>query len=351
MNNNRPAAEEQQQLIQSVTHLKLTLPRMSKLGIPTTPENFAVWYEYSMGSKLELNKAIDDILNDGAIFTPEINKDLYTQFIANNSEQELINMQEHVRHIIDELFKQLNNMGKDMTHFRGTLTDCDSTLSQEPQIDDIRSLVTCLIKEADQMLSSSANLEKSLTNLNDEVESLRSNVDELNIEVSIDELTGITNRHTFDRVLSQAFQFYHASRDNFCLLIVDIDHFKPLNDSHGQLVGDKVLAYVAKFLQKCIQGTDTVARFGGEEFAIILPNTNYQGGLSVAEKVRRTVAAKQLTIGDHNKTSLGNVTVSIGVAEVQASDDENTIIARANNAMQQAKRQGRDCVVGEREIH
>ena len=350
MSNDTIHQQNQQALIQSVTHLKLTLPRMNKLGIPTTPENFSVWYEYSLGSKLELNKAIDDILNSGAIFTPQVNYDLYFRYIADHSHQQLKQMQNNVRNIIIELVDQLHNMGQDISNFRGALDGCDDVLKNDPAITDVRQLVTELVKVTDQVRVSSCNLETSLETLNDEVDVLRNDVEKLNIEVAIDQLTGIPNRRTFDRVLSQSLQFYNVSRESFCLLMIDIDHFKTFNDLHGHLIGDKVLGYVAKFLEKGIKGTDTVCRYGGEEFAIILPDTGYHGGLTVAEKIRRSVAGKQLTIGDDSKKSLGSINISIGVSEVRAEDDPNALISRADTALYQAKSRGRNQVIGEREV-
>jgi diguanylate cyclase len=341
---------EQQQLIQSVTHLKLTLPRMSKLGIPTTPENFSVWYEYSMGTKLELTKAIDDILNNGANFTADINHDLYMRYIADHSHQQIKQMQDNVRTIIDELLEQLHIMTGDMVNFRGALDNCDESLRNDPSIKNVQRLVNCLIEEADLVRDSSVSLETSLTTLNQEVDVLRSDVEKLNLEVSIDELTGIANRRTFDRALAQSIQFYQVSREPFCLMMIDIDHFKTFNDEYGHLVGDTVLAFVAKFIQKGVKGSDTVARYGGEEFTIILPDTAYQGGLTVAEKIRRTVSSKQLTIGDDCKKVLGKISISLGVAEVRLEDTEHSLVKRADAALYQAKNNGRDCVVGEREI-
>lgn len=126
-----------------------------------------------------------------------------------------------------------------------------------------------------------------------------------------DPLTGCANRRHFDSVLDRELDRVARSGDVALLLMVDIDHFKQVNDRHGHLAGDAVLQHVAQALSHCIRPMDTLARYGGEEFAIVLPACQPAYGQSVAERVRQTVNALRVPI-DALQTI--NVTVSIGGA-------------------------------------
>jgi len=340
----------QQQLIQSQQHLKLTIPRMNKLGIPITPENFSVWYEYSIGTKLELNREIDDILNNGAKFDEEINKKLYVEYIADHSRQQITRTHDSVKGVIEELLTKLDAMEDGLNQFGKILGRCEKVLKDDPDFEDVSSIVTELLTEVDQVKESSVTLEESLETLNEEVEVLHGELEKLEVEVSIDPLTQIANRRGFERLLDQTLQFHQSSGKPLSLLMIDIDFFKKFNDKHGHLVGDRVLTYVAKYIQKNIKGTDTVARLGGEEFVLLLPYTDYKSGLIVADKICQGVASKKLVIGTDNKKNLGTITVSIGVAELCDKDSCTTLIGRADVALYIAKDSGRNCVKGEGSI-
>ena len=128
-----------------------------------------------------------------------------------------------------------------------------------------------------------------------------------------------------------------------CLLLADIDHFKKFNDTHGHLVGDKVLRFVASTMKHCIKGKDTAARFGGEEFAVILPNTDLAGAQSAAEQIRSEISSGTL-INKSRGESYGSITISIGIAKLNMNDHPNDLIQRADQSLYLAKSRGRNRV-------
>ena len=127
--------------------------------------------------------------------------------------------------------------------------------------------------------------------------------------------------------------------------MLDIDRFKLVNDQHGHLVGDRVLRFVAQMIKKSIKGGDFVARFGGEEFAVIFPDTNLEGGLSVANTIIQAVANQKLTLNKQG-LKLGKVTLSGGLSLIQEGDTAPSLIDRADKRLYKAKDNGRNCVVG-----
>lgn len=156
-----------------------------------------------------------------------------------------------------------------------------------------------------------------------------------------DSLTGLYNRRKLGEILTDQIERYRRNRRSFSVLMLDIDHFKPLNDSHGHLLGDEVLAQVADILARTIRNVDFAARYGGEEFVIVLVETSAQAALDTAERIRATVADASYGAEEQHIT----VTVSVGVAECREDDTTaEALIARADQALYQAKDAGRNRV-------
>ncbi|CAO3400004.1 Putative diguanylate cyclase (GGDEF domain) [Azospirillum palustre] len=130
------------------------------------------------------------------------------------------------------------------------------------------------------------------------------------------------------------------------LLMVDIDHFKSFNDTHGHLVGDHVLKLVARMLTECIKGRDTATRYGGEEFAIILPRTSLENATRLAEQVRVFVGGRQI-VNKARNANYGTVALSVGVAQFRPGEPALTLVRRADQALYAAKRSGRNRVTAE----
>ncbi len=158
-----------------------------------------------------------------------------------------------------------------------------------------------------------------------------------------DPLTGLANRRQFRSVLEREIDVVARSGESALLLMIDIDHFKRINDSHGHLVGDQVLQTVAKCLAHCVRPMDTVARYGGEEFAIVLPNCQVSFGIAIAERLRHTVQGLSIHVTPLVKLS---VTISIGGAYAPEWVRSTSTLwtERADNQLYRAKTGGRNRV-------
>lgn len=153
-----------------------------------------------------------------------------------------------------------------------------------------------------------------------------------------DHLTGLANRRRFERQLEREVARTRRYGRPFCLLMLDIDHFKQVNDNYGHETGDEALRRLANALQAGTRGIDMAARLGGEEFAIILPETDAVRGLEVAERLRQEIKAAEIP-------EAGHITCSIGVAECTvACTDLRELFNAADAALYEAKRTGRDRV-------
>jgi diguanylate cyclase (GGDEF)-like protein len=161
---------------------------------------------------------------------------------------------------------------------------------------------------------------------------------ELHRRATTDELTGLPNRGTFEEWLErEAARARHDARP-LALLLVDVDHFKRVNDERGHPAGDRVLREVARRIRDALRGDDLLARVGGEEFCVLLPGATLSVAAEVGERIRASVCATAVTIGDAPVA----VTVSAGGAVLEPGDDELSFVSRADLRLYEAKRAGRD---------
>ncbi len=153
-----------------------------------------------------------------------------------------------------------------------------------------------------------------------------------------DHLTGLANRRRFERQLDREVTRTLRYGRPFCLLLLDIDHFKKVNDTFGHEAGDEAIRYLTKTLQAETRGIDLSARIGGEEFAVILPETDFVGGYDVAERLCRAIRDTKIPV-------VGSITASFGIAEFPVcAATGRELLAVADAAMYEAKRQGRNRV-------
>jgi diguanylate cyclase (GGDEF)-like protein len=156
-----------------------------------------------------------------------------------------------------------------------------------------------------------------------------------------DPTTGFRNRRWLDEMLPRIIQRHVHASSPLCVAIMDIDHFKRINDTFGHAAGDTVLVRMAEIVRDNLRPTDMASRMGGEEFALILPETALPGAIIAAERVREAVAAAAF---EHEGSALPHLTVSIGLGQLEGSEDAHRLLAQADEALYRAKRAGRDRV-------
>lgn len=154
--------------------------------------------------------------------------------------------------------------------------------------------------------------------------------------VVTDQLTGLKNRYTFEESLHERVEISHRTPVPLSLLLIDVDHFKRVNDTLGHQAGDKVLQQAAQILSRESREVDVVARYGGEEFAVILPDADRNRALLAAERLRKSIET-----ADWTETP---ITVSIGAAVWEPDDDEESLLRKADEALYSAKNSGRNRV-------
>ena len=184
-----------------------------------------------------------------------------------------------------------------------------------------------------------ASLEKKVSQRTEE---LRLRNEELSQIAASDPLTKINNRRRFFELAETEYKRAKRYHHPLSLILVDADHFKEINDTHGHQIGDQVLANLAQFFEKNIRSIDIVARYGGEEFIILMPEIDCPSAVQIAERLRQSIAESPVAEADHKIM----LTISLGVAcwQSETSLSFDSLLYRADKALYQAKRDGRNRV-------
>ena len=211
----------------------------------------------------------------------------------------------------------------------------------------VKAIQTKVIEEVESDENETKILENKIAGMSDKIKSLEDHaqnlektVREKHLEAITDPLTGLLNRAAYVQALEKNWMAWENNQIPSTMLVWDIDHFKMINDRHGHAAGDKVLQSVAKKLKSGSNSTDIIARFGGEEFVMLLANKTLKEGQQLAEQIREAISKTDFT---YKKTSL-HVTISCGVASFAKNDTPTTLFERADKALYRAKRSGRDRV-------
>jgi diguanylate cyclase len=324
------------------------LTQMARHGVAATPLAYHLWYLYISDANTELHQAMDKLLAAKRGLLPTKIEQLYQQFVPIDSDNSRITDQvaqvsQEVQHIIDDASDEISNTCSEASRYTHELDQTSNGIDEDLSANELRDIINSLVKETQHMMEHSSQMALRLNTMSGELTSVRTQFDQVKKESLIDSLTGVANRKAFDVNLTESMRDAAETDKPLCLIMADIDHFKKFNDTHGHVVGDKVLRYVSKMLQQVLKGRDVVARYGGEEFAIILSDTPVSGANSVAEEIRRTVASAELQLKS-SAASLGSITMSFGIADYLDGDSEENFIQRADAALYDAKDSGRNQV-------
>ncbi|MDP6442995.1 MAG: GGDEF domain-containing protein [Pirellulaceae bacterium] len=225
--------------------------------------------------------------------------------------------------IAQQVRKSLAAHHSSVNSFKDRIEELSKTSDSEPWRE--------LSEEAERMLKPTLQLSNQIAHAYDEIRQ-QTNLLMTFTEVRTDPLTGLRNRRALDESLVTMFALMSRYDSSFSIAIFDIDHFKRINDEQGHTEGDNILQQVARQLDDCIRDTDMVARFGGEEFVVVMPETDLEGAEIFAERARRQIEDNV------------RITVSGGIAMALDGDNPRTLLARADSALYSAKSAGRNFV-------
>lgn len=325
----------------SAEYLRLALPLMTKQSAALHPVSYAVWYGYVSGRNSALKISIDEHLQNGAVLDEAATYDMFYKHVAGINEQVAQRVSEVFQKVMEDISSSSAQAGDQAGQFGSAL---------EQWCDDLRSSNSGASLGADAILGLTRNMQDAIVTLNRRLDESRREIRQLQQEVIkaredslVDGLTGLTNRRGFDIAIAACLLESDATESGTSLLIIDIDHFKWVNDTYGHMVGDKVIRAVAQILKDNVKGKDTAARYGGEEFVILLPDTPIEGARQVAEKIRTKIEECRIKRTTDSK-AVANITVSLGVASYKGEELIADFVARADAALYGSKNEGRNRV-------
>jgi len=334
----------------SITYGEAALTYLKGNRTPAYPRNYELWYIYAAGFNRELNKAVNDALKRLGHLPEDLTERFYDEFLSPVRLSDRVGeVSAQVSKELDAIIGMLDRSGSSCERYGESLRSAASGLDSAASQKQIRAVLDKVLKATTEMESRNAVLESQLKESRGQITGLQESLEAIRYESLSDQLTGLGNRKHFEQSLERAIDIAMRRGEPMSLAMCDIDFFKKFNDTYGHQTGDQVLRLVGAAIKGAIKGNDIAARFGGEEFAVILPNTPLQSAVVVANQVRSAVMAKEL-IKRSTGESLGRITMSVGVATLGENDTRDSLLERADMALYASKRSGRNKVMSETDL-
>lgn len=303
--------------------------------IAPCPINYAVIYLYITKKNAQLNTAIDQRFKNNELITADFMEEMYTQFVSlsSNIDQEMLApFEKNLAETLDKITQQVGNEEQASAN----LQKLDKHLNNTEHHNSLGSAVNFLISTISKTQLQHKTLAKELSSTQEEINQLREKLASSREEALVDTLTGLLNRRGCDEKLKDI-----NTKDTHTSFVIDIDHFKQVNDNFGHFIGDKVIQRIAKTIQNNVSEKDLAIRFGGEEFLVVMVDKTINQAKTIAEKIRTDIAKMRLIHKDLNKP-LPPISVSIGIAENSKTPDWQALFKQADKALYVAKNSGRN---------
>jgi diguanylate cyclase len=323
---------------QSAEWLRLAIAQMGKHEAAFHPVTYAVWYEYVSGKNEALKRDIDHLTVNSRKLNDELTRRMFDKHVATLTPERAQRINGDLRRMLGAVAESTSATDSSTAKFSESL----SSLSRELSTDSTGTLnetVGTVLQDTQDLQQALDSLKQRLVATRNEADQLRGELDRVREEVLLDGLTALVNRRGFDERIAALT----SSAKSLSLVMVDIDHFKRINDTYGHVFGDRVLRAVADVIKSTVKGRDVVARYGGEEFAVLLPETPVEGARNVAQQLCEQVERTRIKRLSTSET-IGAITVSAGVTAYKAGEGISEFIQRADTALYASKEGGRNRV-------
>ncbi len=293
---------------------RATLLKLSELNLPPTPENYAKWYALISGiPRREMSEASRAACEEMVQAVKDLAESLVSR--AQRLEQELAGDNAALRETAGYI----------------RASEGQATLMQ--LMETLLSKADAIYTRVDSACSDVESTRSALAHLTEELVQTRQALQE-------DPLTGAYNRRGMDAVLLREVARARRNHNRLVVAMLDVDHFKQINDAHGHDAGDKLLVHLTTVMRSALREADVLVRYGGEEFLLILSDADLRGARFVVDRLRQVIAKAPL----HYEGKRIEVTVSVGIAQLQENENGQNLVLRADHALYEAKRAGRNCV-------
>ncbi|MGZ0020086.1 diguanylate cyclase [Nitrosomonas sp. wSCUT-2] len=265
-----------------------------------------------------------------------------------NIKQNLGETKETMRKMVTSLISSLEELSDATGGYHDQLGYYSEKIKQTKDIKGLNQLLAELVQETQKVQKSVLNHRNDLLAAQSEMNAaqnqinlLEAQLQEMNEQVQEDHLTGALNRRGFDNAFRREVNYLSHTQGLLCFALLDIDNFKQLNDTHGHQVGDDALIYLVEAVKETLRREDVISRYGGEEFAILLPNTSLKEAISTIARIKRYLTKKFFLHGNNRLL----ITFSAGVAQYQPGESQDNVFKRADEALYRAKSNGKNQIV------
>lgn len=343
----QPPSTGDRETERSAELLRLALPMITRHGRGFAPISYAVWYEYVRGTNHDLRAELDDLVRNNKRLSESLTFEIYQRHVVDRMEKAMLDGRANLLDLMHQVDDSVRSAATKTHQFDATLDSFVGVMDGDPTPEEFKAHVGVLREEIRDVSADMRELQNHLEGARNEVKKLADELVRAKEEAQLDPLTGLLNRRGFDIALSaqidKANNPPRANPEPVTLIFIDIDRFKDINDHYGHLFGDKVIQGMAKVMDGAVMRKDFVSRYGGEEFAVILPATDEIGGMAVAERIRETIAQSRIRRANSNEV-ISNLSVSAGVAQYLPGEKAERLLERADQALYQAKNTGRNRV-------
>lgn len=300
------------------------MQRLKELGEPATPENYErLFFELSGVQRTEAVNTPTEASSE-----PSVEAKMYAQMMA------------MVRQVVAEVTEKTGNLARDLGEKNKGLTENVDNLRSSRDKQEILRLLSTVVMQAGGIQSTVESSHRELQETRQTLASMQEELAETRQLLNEDALTGALNRRGLDQTLAREIARAQRSSQKMSVAMIDLDYFKSVNDLFGHEAGDQLLIHFTGLIRSVLRKSDALVRYGGEEFALILPETDARGALFVLGRLQQVVKKTPLM---YNGREIAT-TFSAGVAELQAEENGHALLRRADDAVYAAKRAGRDCI-------
>lgn len=301
---------------------------LTKRGLPPTPENYTQVYREILGepTKPAIEEGYGSLTAEQRLDNSRELVDLVRTLVAAVTEK--------TGHLADDLGQKTRDMQASI-----------SALEHADGKQEISTLLNIILATTHKLQNTVEDAHKDISSSRHMLDEMRSELQETKRQLLLDPLTGARNRFGMDASLNQEIARARRSGSKFTLAMIDLDHFKQINDEYGHEVGDHALQYFSQLSNSVLRESDTLYRYGGEEFVVTLADTDIQGAIFMFGRLRQMLGKSPMVHGSKKI----KMTFSGGVASMRDDDDGSAMLSRADRALYQAKQQGRNRVITDQE--
>ena len=327
---------------------RMVIQKMADWGCAFTPVHYTVVYEYVAGINPPLIESVNELLKKSPILSGEDLEKVFVKFIVPDYVLPLNDyrgtLAKQLQTILHNLSSTTTQTAQEAERVRNGMESYSHSLKEE-SLDEktFRTLVDAVLKDTLSIRESSSTLNSELVKNQKKIDLLQDELRIARAEAMVDPLTGILNRRGFLGKVNDLLLDGKVVGKPCALLMIDIDHFKKINDSYGHIIGDKAIVAVSKVLRGSVSEGVVVGRVGGEEFAVFSPQTNAEEGVALAERLRQNIMKIEIT-NPSTRQKISTMTVSVGVHSTKLGREWEEMFEPADKALYAAKSSGRNRV-------